>query len=93
MSIFGSSTKYSTTAHHLPSEKIKHLVSHHKVASLDFHDEQTVELALIAARDGEHRVSLQKVHDVLTHLKHAGKISEDDRHGLMAVFKNYYNQL
>jgi hypothetical protein len=93
MSIFGSSTKYSTTEHHLHTETVKHLISQHKVASLSYHDEQTIELAILAARDGQHKISLQEIHDVLSHLRHSGKISEDDKHGLMTVFKNYYNQL
>ena len=93
MSIFGSSTKYSTTGHHLHSEAVRHLVSQHKVASLNYHDEQTVELAILAARDGQHMISLQKIRDLLHHLRVSGKISHDDKEGLMTVFKNYYNQL
>jgi|GEM_PF-6021607 len=93
MSIFGSSTKYSTMAHHLPSESVRHLVSQHKVASLTYHDEQAVELAILAHRDAEHRISLQKIHDVLHNLRVGGKISRDDQDGLMTVFKDYFNNL
>lgn len=91
MSFFGST--YSTTPHHLHESDIRRLVSTHKTASVDHHDEQIVETAILAHRDGEHNISLQKIHDILTHLRNEGKISEDDKKGLMIVFKDHYNHL
>ncbi len=91
VSLFGST--YSTTLHHLPEADIRHLVSSHKVASVDYHDEQIVETAILAHRDGQHQISLQKIHDILSNLRNEGKIAENDKVGLMTVFKDYYNHL
>ena len=88
MSFFGST--YSNTPHHLHEADVRHLVSSNRVASVDYHDEQYVETAILAHRDSEHRISMQKIHDVLTSLRNEGKISEDDKKGLMVVFKDFF---
>ncbi|KKQ27130.1 MAG: hypothetical protein US42_C0014G0027 [Candidatus Magasanikbacteria bacterium GW2011_GWC2_37_14] len=92
MSFFGS-TEYSTNSHHLHEPDIRHLASHHKVASLEDRQEKIVAEAIMAARDGEHRISMQKIHDVLYHLREQSLISEHDRSGLMVEFKDFFNRL
>ena len=91
VSLFGSA--YSTTPHHLHEADVKKMVSPQRVASVDYHDEQIVETAILAHRDSAHCISLQKIHDVLTKLVVEGKIAQNDKEGLMTVFKGFYNNL
>lgn len=85
MSFFGST--YSTTEHSLSSEEIRALVGQSNVPSLTPEQEKLVEDAIRAKRHGDGKISLQQIYEALSDLKHAGKISETDRAGVMHVFK------
>ena len=85
-SYFNSGSKYPKTEHQLSSQKIKELVSHFKVKSLDSTEEGLVEKTLIARRRGDGKISLFQIYEALTKLRNQNKISQVDRDGLMKVF-------
>lgn len=92
-SLFGSAIKYSTKEHYLTELEIKKLVSHERVISIDQQNANDIEPAIIARRHGDGKISLQQIYEVLLHLKNSGKISREDKDGLMRVFQDHFNNL
>jgi len=85
-----SSTTYSTEEHAISSEQIRALVSRSRVSSLTPEQEKLIEDAIREKRHGDGKISLQQIYDALSHLKHAGEISETDRAGVMRVFEKHF---
>lgn len=92
MSFFGFSHKYPIQEHPLSEFEIKKLVSPYHVATLKQAEASLVEQAIVARRHGDGKISLQQIYETLTQMKNQGKISRQDRDGLMIDFQAYYNQ-
>ena len=92
MGLFSSSANYSTTEHSLSSEEIRALVGQGHIPSLTPEQESLVEEVIREQRHGDGKISLQGIYEALSKLKHAGKISETDRAGVMQVFKHHFNK-
>src|SRR3989339_1592078 len=90
--IFGSTKKYSTQEETLTNEEIKKIVSRLRIRSLDQKEEDLIEQAIAARRQGDGKISLQQIHEVLTKLKNQHSISDNDRRALMEVFTEYLEQ-
>ncbi|HLD31638.1 MAG TPA: hypothetical protein VJB37_01965 [Patescibacteria group bacterium] len=90
--IFGSTKKYSTQEETLTNEEIKKMVSRLRIRTLDQKEEDLIEQAIAARRQGDGKISLQQIHEVLTKLKNQHSISDNDRRALMEVFTEYLEQ-
>lgn len=90
--LFGSSpSQYSKVEHSLPEEKIRLLVSRVKVQSLSQAQEGAVETAIIQRRQGDGKISLFQIYEVLTKMKNNNLLSPVDRDGLVRVFGEYFS--
>jgi len=92
MSLFGFGPKYPIHEHPLSELEIKKLVSPYHVDTLKQTEASLVEQAVIARRRGDGKISLQQIYETVTQLKNQGKISKQDRDGLMKDFQAYYNE-
>jgi len=91
MGIF-SSNDYSTTEHHLSSEDIYRLISPERIPSLTHEQEKLIEEAIRSKRHGDGKISLYQIHEALNSLLHQHLISENDKHGVMQVLKEYFEK-
>ena len=92
MGYFGFTSKYSKVEHPITSLRIKKLVSHYNVRSLDSGEEGVVENSIIARRHSDGKISLSQIYEVLTKLKNQNKISRVDRDGVMRVFEKNFGE-
>jgi len=92
MSLFGPSVLYPIVEHPLSELEIKKLVSPYHVDTLKQAEADLVEQAIVARRHGDGKISLQQIYETLTQLKNQGKISRQDREGLMTDFEQYYKE-
>lgn len=86
-SLFGAS-KYSLKTFPLTEIEVRSLVSEFKINTLDTTEESIVEKEIIKNRING-KISLRKIHLLLSGLQRQNKISKYDKEKLMKVFKEF----
>jgi hypothetical protein len=86
-SLFGPTIKYSQDKHQLTTEQVKHLMWHTHLASISQDNKDTVAAAVLARRDNDDKISLQRIYEVLTQLKNQNRITKMDRDLFMKIFQ------
>lgn len=90
--LFGSSAIYSQHEHYLPEEVIRHIVSYVRIPSLKQAEEKEVQEAIKHRRDGDGKISVQQVYDVLKRMQKEHRISEYDRKGILKQVQEYFDE-
>lgn len=91
-SFFGPTIKYSQDKHQITTEQIKHLMWHTHLATISENNKDTVAEAVLAKRDGNDKISLQHVYEIITKLKNEGRITKIDRDSFMKIFEEFFTQ-
>lgn len=85
-----ASNKLSKVEQYLSKEEIQKLVSEYKIKTLSSTEELIIEKAIEFRRNGDGKISLWQIDEVLRMLVQKKSISKYDREGVMKVFKNYF---
>ncbi|HSR89384.1 MAG TPA: hypothetical protein VLK22_03260 [Candidatus Udaeobacter sp.] len=87
-SFFGPTIKYPQDKHQVTTEQIKHLMMHTHLTTVSQANKDTVAAAVLARRDGDDKISLQNIYEVLTKLKNENRITKLDRTLFMKIFQD-----
>jgi hypothetical protein len=91
-SFFSSSAKYSQERHFISHEEIEHFFRGKHWSSVSEDEEDLVKAGILSARDGNGKISLRRVYEVLKSFEYKHKISPADRKILMRDLESYLNE-
>jgi len=92
MGLFGRAKTYSQVQKPLPKEVILRLISRSSINTLDKAEEIEVEQAILSARKGDGKISLNEIDTLLRKMARDNRISENDRLALTRVCVEYFNE-
>ena len=91
-SLFGATIKYPQDKRQITTEQIKHLMWNTHLTSISQANKDTVAEAVLTKRNGEDKISLQHIYEVLTRLKNENRITKIDRESFMKIFLGFFTE-
>ena len=93
MSIFGSpADKYSQKEHPVSEYDLKHIITHEHIHTLDEAQVEKVRASILARRQGDGKISLRQIYELLEHMVLKHEISKFDRDGAMRAMEGYFGK-
>lgn len=88
--LFGNGPLYSEEKKECSKERVEKIVSQTSVKSLSEQEQEIIRKTILAARDGQRRISLQKISSILQKLENQHKISKFDHRDVMKQWQQFF---